>query len=1392
MANYPPPNRRQGPPHQQDYDSPPSSGGYQRDAAFSSIFGAAPPPGRSQTMTSMSAPDMTQQQRPQQHPQQHPHHPQHQQQQQQHYYQQQQQQGAHYEPGDRTMSLRQGPPPPRGPPGGGYNRGYGPDPMMSQRTRTMDSSMAQSMANGQGNGYFPRGGLRSVSGGPPMPSPQAQYLQQQQQMHRYPGQQGPPPRMDSRGPPPPLQQSGGGRPEGQGGRPMQPPPQDGYTNMRSPTQRQYPGGGPGPALNSDPYRSQSLASAPRPNAQAMYHPPPNTYQQAPANAFRHAQYAGVNGNGAPGNFSQSRTTAQGRVVPDRHPTEDRTMSMSSSGFPAISEHRGDSHQTMSGRVIPNRRMQGGPGTGGGGGGGSGMDGANGSAHSHMPAAPGSQTRTTTMTSTSTNGYGSSHGGANSVDHQRTMSMASTIAPSVAASERTIVPSSSQQSMANRGSLTRSVDGDRPPTAKIRPPLVYPAMLSRVAEVFREKIVIGDRTKNELSYKNAFSGAEAVDVLSFIIRTTDRNLALLLGRALDAQKFFHDVTYEHRLRDSTNEMYQFRENVDEMGGDEAASQTTTERSSQVNGVFVLLSECYSPTCTRDQLCYSIACPRRLEQVSRLNLKMGPGLQGASGATAMVGEDDADVTDEQKLWINSVPKEVADSISDREKKRQEVISEICYTERDFVKDLDYLRDFWILPLRAPNSPIPAARRMRVVNTIFSNIIDPPAIRAVSARFAKALTERQQKNPIVHNVGDIFMEFVPLFDPFIKYGSRQLEAKYEFENERSNNQAFGRLVDEIERRRESRKLELNGYLTKPTTRLARYPLLLENVLKYTDPDNPDQKDIPRVLTIIRDLLSRVNAESGKAENRFNLRRLDELLEFRPNEKVDLKLREANRELVFKSQLKKAPADPPDIVAYLLDHAVLLVRTKQVGKIEKLKAYKRPIPLELLAIKEMDEVIPKGGSVKRSSSSLLPLRNNNADARRNEGWPITFRHLGKAGYELTLYAANQAARQKWLEFIDTAQQRLRARADFLNVTVIPTKFTTAMNKINCAAPFDGGRKLIYGTDNGIYVADRKAREPTLPRRVIEAQAVTQVDILEEYQLLLVLSNRTLLSFPLAALDPNEPLLAKRPKKIQSHCTFFKTGICLGRHLVCCVKSSALSTTVKVYEPNDAMSKAKNKKGLSKMFNAGQDELKPFKEFYIPTESTSIHFLKSSLCVASARGFEVVSLLTLETQSLLDQADTSLDFVARKENVRPIHIERLNGEFLLNYSEFSFFVNRNGWRARPEWRIDWEGSPQSFALSYPWILAFEPNFIELRHIETGAVHIVPHKNIRMLHCSTHEIIFAYEDERGEDVVEALDFWKSQRRSEMPLLPPGGVAPGGADGSERGASATAGTTRLSQ
>jgi hypothetical protein len=150
--------------------------------------------------------------------------------------------------------------------------------------------------------------------------------------------------------------------------------------------------------------------------------------------------------------------------------------------------------------------------------------------------------------------------------------------------------------------------------------------------------------------------------------------------------------------------------------------------------------------------------------------------------------------------------------------------------------------------------------------------------------------------------------------------------------------------------------------------------------------------------------------------------------------------------------------------------------------------------------------------------------------------------------------------------------------------------------------------------------------------------------------------------------------------------------------------------------------------------------------------------------------------------------------SVKPVFIERIQTEFLLCYSDYSFFVNRNGWRARPDWMITWEGTPNAFAIFTPYILAFEPSFIEIRHMDTAhLVHIITAKNIRMLHSSTREvshynttllvdeesnadacqILYAYEDEMGEDVVASLDFWSkpdgqlgSQRPSNGPSSPP--------------------------
>ncbi|GAA5827121.1 hypothetical protein JCM11251_001126 [Rhodosporidiobolus azoricus] len=945
------------------------------------------------------------------------------------------------------------------------------------------------------------------------------------------------------------------------------------------------------------------------------------------------------------------------------------------------------------------------------------------------------------------------------------------------------------------------------------PVVYPALLSRVASAFRDRVLLAERIKDGLVYQDAFDGRDAVDKIAYIIKTSDRNLALLLGRALDAQKFFHDVTYDHRLRDSPNEVYQFRERistaslpflqdaspplvppVDQQGHATAVSphapgsaaaraQTAGQQQSQQrdsrrasvpssaaagvdivptaeedelpSGVFTLLTDCYSPTCTRDRLCYSIACPRRLEQQARLNLKReglnsglekvgvrGVGGEGEGGEGGLRRRDSVesvgDLREPGSLWIHSVPQEVIDSTSDSEKKRQEALNEVFYTERDFVRDMEYLRDFWIKPLRSSNI-IPESRREDFVTQVFWNVLE---IYAVNVRLCEMLNKRQKQAHVVDHIGDIFLDMVPHFAPFVKYGAHQLYGKYEFEKEKGSNPAFAKFVDETERLPESRKLELNGYLTKPTTRLARYPLLLSACLKHTADDNPDKVAIPKVIKLVREFLDKVNVETGKSENRFNLAQLDQQLVFKNGEAVDLRLRDEERELIFKGPLKKrggTQSESAELQVFLFDHAVLMV--KQKSKNEQYKVYRKPIPLELLVVAPVDDAASIRNGVVRprslmargaSSAKILPATAAQpppgVDKNNKQGFALTFIHLGRRGYQITLWANTWTARKKWLEKIEERQNELRERSLVFETLPLSAGYFVGTNRLTCAAPFDNGNRMVYGTENGVYLADLREKNK-VPVKVISVPSVTQLDVLEEQGILIVLADKAVQTFFVDHLDPGDAVgAAKRARKISASATFFKAGQCLGRTLVCVVKSGNVSSTIKTLEPIDQPRGGKKQPTIRKFLQGSNESLRVFKEFYIPTESSSVHFLKSKLCVGCTKGFEIVDLETLDTQGLLDPADSSLDFVQKRENAKPIAIYRIDGEFLLCYDEFAFYVNKNGWRAKSNWIIQWEGFPTAFALHYPYVLAFEPTFIEVRHVESGALmQIIPGNNIRCL-----------------------------------------------------------------
>ena len=242
---------------------------------------------------------------------------------------------------------------------------------------------------------------------------------------------------------------------------------------------------------------------------------------------------------------------------------------------------------------------------------------------------------------------------------------------------------------------------------------------------------------------------------------------------------------------------------------------------------------------------------------------------------------------------------------------------------------------------------------------------------------------------------------------------------------------------------------------------------------------------------------------------------------------------------------------------------------------------------------------------------------------------------------------------------------------------------------------------------------------------------------------------------EDKERLFFESQKKLSSYTVYFQTGFCMGRTLISAIKAGTLSSRIKVLEPVVLYNKKRNPTGslnqsrtmLNKKISReefkrtqmehysttekmnkkslfsgflNRDKTKTFKEFYIPSESNSLYYLKTKLCVACNRGFEIVDLDTLSTQGLLDPDDIKLKNVLNNETLKAMQFFKIfNGHFFLCFNLIGFFVDRFGTLILANRAIHWLGNPSHFKIFYPYILAINDQFIEIYSLENCQLYQV-------------------------------------------------------------------------
>lgn len=258
----------------------------------------------------------------------------------------------------------------------------------------------------------------------------------------------------------------------------------------------------------------------------------------------------------------------------------------------------------------------------------------------------------------------------------------------------------------------------------------------------------------------------------------------------------------------------------------------------------------------------------------------------------------------------------------------------------------------------------------------------------------------------------------------------------------------------------------------------------------------------------------------------------------------------------------------------------------------------------------------------------------------------------------------------------------------------------------------------------------------------VTQVAVLEEFNLFLLISDKSLIAYHLDVICPSDRNATaptrddarKAPQKLSGSrdVGFFVTGKMKERTLVLYKKRENLNSVFKVLEPVYQKSTEKKRTGLFKRGNT--EFFRDYDEFYIPTECSGMNLFHSSLAVSTSRGFEVLTLDKKQPWSVPELKAEHVQNIAQTiKDQRPISMLRLSDqEFILCYEKCAVYVNKHGDVSRSV-VMNFVGVAQNAALYGPYLVLFDNDFVEIRNAQNGRLkQIIAGREVKCLDDGTN------------------------------------------------------------
>ncbi|XP_054481735.1 rho guanine nucleotide exchange factor 12-like isoform X2 [Anoplopoma fimbria] len=227
-----------------------------------------------------------------------------------------------------------------------------------------------------------------------------------------------------------------------------------------------------------------------------------------------------------------------------------------------------------------------------------------------------------------------------------------------------------------------------------------------------------------------------------------------------------------------------------------------------------------------------------------------------------------------WQSLVSRGVLASLTPQEIKRQEVINELFYTERAHLRMLKVMDCVFYQRLNKQGFLPPED-----IKHIFSNLEEIIQLHVSVTEQMTAIRKRSETSVIGPIADDLLAWFSGEEEEKIRravgtFCSNQPSALELIKSRKKKDQRFTLFMQEAESNRRCRRLQLKDIIPVEMQRVTKYPLLLDNIAKYTG-DADERLKVKKAADCCKKILNHVNQAVKEAENKQRLedyqRRLD-----------------------------------------------------------------------------------------------------------------------------------------------------------------------------------------------------------------------------------------------------------------------------------------------------------------------------------------------------------------------------------------------------------------------------------------------------------------------------------------------------------------------------------------